>query len=170
MKIALIFLVLTVLIAWPAVSPAQTSAPAESKGGAGQEIKDSWITSKTKTALVTDGREGAEKPGRACGQERDAAEQPGWSKGPLYRGPLPLSHDYMSMWCAGMRSQTRQNSTMSCGVLKDTLMYFAMEGIGGATRMLCFFKWSMAPFACPPVFSMTKFLCESMARSVLSLD
>src|SRR5207249_180967 len=56
MKIALIFLVLTVLIAWPAVSPAQTSAPAESKGGAGQEIKDSWITSKTKTALVTDGR------------------------------------------------------------------------------------------------------------------
>src|SRR5437773_12371463 len=56
MKIALTFLVLTVLIAWPAVSPAQTSAPAESKGGAGQEIKDSWITSKTKTALVTDGR------------------------------------------------------------------------------------------------------------------
>src|SRR2546426_8979924 len=56
MKIALTFLVLTVLIAWPAVSPAQTSAPAESKGGAGQEIKDSWITSKTKTALVTDKR------------------------------------------------------------------------------------------------------------------
>src|SRR5207244_3199788 len=165
MKIALTFLVLTVLIAWPAVSPAQTSAPAESKGGAGQEIKDSWITSKTKTALVTDGRvkarrikvetqggvvtlrgkvgsgearegpgpgarEGGQGPGRACGQERAAAEELGWSEAALDRGPLSLSHDYISMWCAGMRSQTRQNSTMSCGVLKDTLMYFAMEGIG----------------------------------------
>jgi len=88
MKIALIFLVLTVLIAWPAVSPAQTSAPAESKGGAGQEIKDSWITSKTKTALVTDGRVKARRikvetqggvvtlRGKVgSGEERNAAEE-----------------------------------------------------------------------------------------------
>src|SRR5207247_11075387 len=88
MKIALTFLVLTVLIAWPAVSPAQTSAPAESKGGAGQEIKDSWITSKTKTALVTDGRVKARRikvePQRGVvalrgeegsGEERTAAEE-----------------------------------------------------------------------------------------------
>src|SRR5437870_856190 len=88
MKIALTFLVLTVLIAWPAVSPAQTSAPAESKGGAGQEIKDSWITSKTKTALVTDGRVKARRikvetqggvvtlRGKVgSGEERNAAEE-----------------------------------------------------------------------------------------------
>src|SRR3989449_10844868 len=88
MKIALTFLVLTVLIAWPAVSPAQTSAPAESKGGAGQEIKDSWITSKTKTALVTDKRVKARRikvetraggvtlRGKVgSGEERNAAEE-----------------------------------------------------------------------------------------------
>src|SRR5207245_5072768 len=101
--------------------------------------------------------------------ERAEAEDLGWSEGALDRGLLSLSHDYISMWCAGMRSQTRQNSTMSCGVLKDTLMYFAMEGIGGATRMLCFFKWSMALSASPPVFSMKKFVCESMSGSMRAL-
>jgi len=88
MKIAVLFLVLTALIAWPVVSPAQSPPPAESKVGAGQEIKDSWITSKTKTALVTDGRVKARRikvetqggvvtlRGKvASGEERNAAEE-----------------------------------------------------------------------------------------------
>src|SRR2546427_10813705 len=52
---------------------------------------------------------------------------------------------------------------------RDTLMYFVIDGIGGATRMLCFLKWSMAASAGPPVFSMTKFVCESMTRSMRAL-
>jgi hyperosmotically inducible protein len=88
MKIALLLLVLTALIAWPAASPAQSPAPAESKGGPGQEIKDSWITSKTKTVLVTDKRVKARRikvetqqgvvtlRGKvASGEERNAAEE-----------------------------------------------------------------------------------------------
>jgi hyperosmotically inducible protein len=43
MKIALLFLVLTTPILWAAVSP-------------GQEVKDSWITSKTKLGLISDKR------------------------------------------------------------------------------------------------------------------
>ena len=75
MKIALLFLVLAVLIVWPAESPAQ-------------EVKDSWITSKTKMALVTDKRVKARQikvetqqgvvtlRGKvASGEERTAAEE-----------------------------------------------------------------------------------------------
>ena len=54
MKIALLFLVLTALLMCPAVSTAQSPPATESKGGS--EVKDSWITSKTKMALVTDKR------------------------------------------------------------------------------------------------------------------
>ena len=75
MKIGLIFLVLTALLVWPAASPAQ-------------EVKDSWITSKTKMALVTDKRVKARQikvetqqgvvtlRGKvASGDERNAAEE-----------------------------------------------------------------------------------------------
>jgi len=88
MKIALLFLVLTVLIVWPADSHAQSPAGTESKGGPAQEIRDSWITSKTKTALVADKRVKAreikvETKGAvvtlrgkvASGEERNAAEE-----------------------------------------------------------------------------------------------
>jgi hyperosmotically inducible protein len=56
MRIALLFLVSTALLVSPAMSSAQSSVAAESKGGPGQEAKDSWITSKTKMALVADKR------------------------------------------------------------------------------------------------------------------
>jgi hyperosmotically inducible protein len=75
MKIALLFLVLAALIVWPAESPAQ-------------EVKDSWITSKAKMALVTDKRVKAREikvetqqgvvtlRGKvASGEERTAAEE-----------------------------------------------------------------------------------------------
>jgi hyperosmotically inducible protein len=88
MKIALLFMLLTGLLICPAVSSAQSAPAAESKGGAGQGIKDSWITSKTKTALVTDKRVKARRikvetergvvtlRGKvASGEERSAAEE-----------------------------------------------------------------------------------------------
>jgi len=88
MKIALLFVVLTALVAWPAESPAQSPAGTESKGGPAQEIRDSWITSKTKTALVGDKRVKARQikvetqrgvvtlRGKvASGEERNAAEE-----------------------------------------------------------------------------------------------
>lgn len=56
MKTALLFLMLTALAGVPAMSAAQTAPAAESKGGAGGAVKDSWITSKTKMALVSDKR------------------------------------------------------------------------------------------------------------------
>jgi hyperosmotically inducible protein len=55
MNIALLFLLVsTALLACPAVSSAQSPPATEPNVGAGQEVKDSWITSKTKMALVTD--------------------------------------------------------------------------------------------------------------------
>lgn len=88
MRIALLFLVSTVLLVSPALSFAQsTTTPAESKGG-GNEVKDSWITSKTKLALITDSRTKARRikvetqrgvvtlRGKvASGEERSAAEE-----------------------------------------------------------------------------------------------
>ena len=75
MKIALLFLVLAALMVWPTESPAQ-------------EVKDSWITSKAKMALVTDKRVKAQQikvetqqgvvtlRGKvASGDERIAAEE-----------------------------------------------------------------------------------------------
>ncbi len=88
MKIALLFVVFAALIAWPASSPAQSPAGTETKGGPAQEIRDSWITSKTKTALVADKRVKARQikvetkggvvtlRGKvASGEERNAAEE-----------------------------------------------------------------------------------------------
>src|SRR5439155_24498453 len=77
--------------------------------------------------------------------------------------------DHISIVWGGIRSHTRQNSPISCGLPSDTLMCFVMERIGGATTMLFFLKWSMAASAGPPVFSMTKFACESMTRSMRAL-
>ena len=87
MRIALLFLVSTVLLASPALSFAQSTTPADSKGG-GNEVKDSWITSKTKLALITDSRTKARRikvethrgvvtlRGKvASGEERGAAEE-----------------------------------------------------------------------------------------------
>ncbi len=219
MKIALLFLVLAVLMVWPTESPAQ-------------EVKDSWITSKTKMALVTDKRVKARQikvetqqgvvtlRGKvASGEERTAAEEitKGIDGVKSVRNTLEivpeakrkaldtkddevtkavrdrlaadeklkaasirvradngmvtlmgrsLSNGYISMLCRGMRSQTRQNSSMSSGVPRDTLMCFAMDGIGGATRMSCFFRCSMVTSAGRSVFSMKKFACESMTRSI----
>jgi osmotically-inducible protein OsmY len=86
MRLALLFLV--VLLASPALSCAQsTTPPAETKRG-GNEVKDSWITSKTKLALITDSRTKARRikvetyrgvvtlRGKvASGEERSAAEE-----------------------------------------------------------------------------------------------
>jgi len=88
MKIALLFIVLAALIAWPAESPAQSQAGTDSKSGVGQEVKDSWVTSKAKTALVADKRVKARhikvetqrgvvtlRGKVASGEERNAAEE-----------------------------------------------------------------------------------------------
>ena len=57
MKIALLFLMLIALVAFPAVTSAETPQPAtESKSGSTSEMKDSWITSKAKMKLIADGR------------------------------------------------------------------------------------------------------------------
>jgi hyperosmotically inducible protein len=86
MKLALLFLVLTALIVCPAAGGIQSFAAAESNSGTG--VKDSWITTKTKMALVSDNRvkarqikvetQGAVVTLRgkvASGEERNAAEQ-----------------------------------------------------------------------------------------------
>src|SRR2546430_3144349 len=71
------------------------------------------------------------------------------------------------MWVGrGMSSQTRQNASISGGVRSDTLMYFGMDGIGGGIRILLALERTTACSAGPPVFSMTKFACESMTRSM----
>jgi osmotically-inducible protein OsmY len=56
MKIALLFLALFALIVGPAVTWADPQAATESDDGVGRGMKDSWITSKTKMAFVTDKR------------------------------------------------------------------------------------------------------------------
>ena len=56
MRIALLFLMLIALVACPVVGSAQSSRTTESKSGGGSDIKDSWITSKTKMKLVGDKR------------------------------------------------------------------------------------------------------------------
>jgi hyperosmotically inducible periplasmic protein len=62
MRIALLFLLLIALVACPAIASAQSTPQAasatDSKPG---PVKDSWITSKTKMALVADGRTKARK-------------------------------------------------------------------------------------------------------------
>jgi hyperosmotically inducible periplasmic protein len=87
MKTALLFLVLTALLICPAVSSAQSQA-AESKSGGASEVKDSWITSKTKMKLIADKRTKARmikvetargvvtlRGKVASGEERAAAEE-----------------------------------------------------------------------------------------------
>jgi hyperosmotically inducible periplasmic protein len=60
MRLALLFLLFTTLLLSPAVSGAQsktTEAPKDTKvAGEQQPVKDSWITSKTKMALIADKR------------------------------------------------------------------------------------------------------------------
>jgi hypothetical protein len=56
MKVALLFLVLTATILCPGASWADPPVAAEPERGVGREMKDSWITSKTKVAFVTDKR------------------------------------------------------------------------------------------------------------------
>src|SRR5690242_2400680 len=60
MNMAIVFLMLTALTLSPLVSFAETPAvsqPAsQPEPGVGQQMKDSWITSKTKMAFVTDKR------------------------------------------------------------------------------------------------------------------
>jgi len=86
MKTALLFLVLTALLICPAVSSAQSQA--ESKSGGTSEVKDSWITSKTKMKLIADKRTKARmikvetargvvtlRGKVASGEERAAAEE-----------------------------------------------------------------------------------------------
>jgi len=91
MRFALLFLMFTALVVSPTVSGAQSKpaeAPKETEGGIGQATKDSWITSKTKMALVADKRTKARQinvetqagivtlRGKvATAQERGAAEE-----------------------------------------------------------------------------------------------
>jgi hyperosmotically inducible protein len=91
MRIALLFLLLTAFLACPVVSAAQsapTPAPAAEPQSGGHEVKDSWITSKTKMKLVADKRTKARRikvetqngvvtlRGKvASGEERVAAEE-----------------------------------------------------------------------------------------------
>ena len=88
MRIALLFLMLIAVLACPAVGSAQSSRTADSKGSGASEIKDSWITSKTKMKLVADKRTKARRikvetengvvtlRGKvASGEERAAAEE-----------------------------------------------------------------------------------------------
>jgi hyperosmotically inducible protein len=91
MRIALLFFLFTALLLSPAVSGAQSKgaeAPKDAKGASEQPVKDSWITSKTKMALVTDKRTKAREVkvetqggvvtlrGKvATGEERTAAEE-----------------------------------------------------------------------------------------------
>lgn len=85
MRIALLFPVLIALLACPVGASAQSAPTTESRPGA---VKDSWITSKTKMALVADGRTKARKikveteggvvtlRGKvATAEERNAAEE-----------------------------------------------------------------------------------------------
>jgi osmotically-inducible protein OsmY len=88
MKVALLFLVLTATILCPGASWADPPVAAEPERGVGREMKDSWITSKTKVAFVTDKRVKARRikvetqqgvvtlRGKvASADERNAAEQ-----------------------------------------------------------------------------------------------
>jgi hyperosmotically inducible periplasmic protein len=58
MRIALLFPLLIVTVACPVAASAQSATTTESRPG---PVKDSWITSKTKMALVADGRTKARK-------------------------------------------------------------------------------------------------------------
>ena len=65
-----------------------------------------------------------------------------------------------------MRSHTRQNSRISVGVPIETRMYLSKSGMRPATRTRCFAKWSTTCADCWPVLSMTKFVNESIERSI----
>src|SRR5262249_45711097 len=49
---------------------------------------------------------------------------------------------YMAIFCGGIRSQTRQNSSISGGVPRETRRYLFISGMGRATTMLCFLRCS----------------------------
>ena len=73
---------------------------------------------------------------------------------------------YICAPCGAIRSQTRQNSRISAGVPSDTRMARSVERIGGGTRMSWCFKCSTTTAAGARGFSMKKFACESMTRSM----
>lgn len=69
----------------------------------------------------------------------------------------------------GIRSQTRQNACISSGVPMETRMYLASAGYRGPMKMLFFLKRRMTCQGGRMGFTIAKFVCESIARSIRAL-
>jgi hypothetical protein len=69
----------------------------------------------------------------------------------------------------GMRSHTRQKACISPGVPKETRIYLSRTGYLGPIKMLAFLRCSITSSGERMGFTMTKFVCESMALSMRAL-